>query len=169
MEVGDGILLPHWTGVPDGRFVPAAPDHVWHPDRPMLVALAARVVGLRSRCWDPDIEDVGTWVVDYEKEARQRWRDRFGVRMNHGGGWIDLVLSVQDMIDDAGEGSEWLEIKEKHGMIRMQGAMGEVGTELVEIAENCLSERICEVCGRPGRLFERRGWWVTRCKWHEAA
>jgi hypothetical protein len=59
-------------------------------------------------------------------------------------------------------------MKEKFGRLAVYLAAAPTVEMLVAIqaAENA-SVATCEVCGAPGRLEERHGWYSTRCPAHE--
>lgn len=65
-----------------------------------------------------------------------------------------------------------LDMKEKYGALRLTvGTLGlsEPASEAVGLAldlAEARSTRTCELCGEPGRLMQRAGWYATRCPEH---
>jgi hypothetical protein len=97
-----------------------------------------------------------------------------------GEGWQELVETAVGRIAAALAGAPSaritiVQIKEKFGAIRLyyhdQGLSAATAArveEAVDLAE-ARSACTCEVCGRPGRMFNKQGWIATRCDRHAAA
>jgi hypothetical protein len=61
-----------------------------------------------------------------------------------------------------------VQIKEKFG--RLTVYLASEGTAAMKSAIEWAGEesiRTCELCGEPGLLAERQGWWAARCQGHE--
>jgi len=98
--------------------------------------------------------------------------------MRHGGypavsdGWEKLVTKLVDDISEIVERDNLSEfqvsdIKEKYGTLRFYcfGGNEEIDA-LIEAADEA-SSRICEDCGRPGRLMTGGPWIHVACPEHE--
>ena len=97
-----------------------------------------------------------------------------------GDGWRDLLERALKRIaaavarGPAGSRVQIAQIKEKFGTIRIywdghklsKKALAAVN-EAIELAE-ARSACTCEECGNEGRLYDRNGWYLTRCPRHSA-
>lgn len=88
-----------------------------------------------------------------------------------GRGWEDILGRLCRRIEIAlGEGEifEFVRIKQKFGVLRIDWE-----SEASERTEDAIGQAVnlalarsactCEICGREGRLYNRRGWLETRC------
>jgi hypothetical protein len=87
-----------------------------------------------------------------------------------GEGWYPLIYECLDKlqaIEDRDKlGLEITEIKEKFGGLRIYTSYS---TDEIEEAIQKAEEEsyiTCEICGKPGKLKEENGWWMTRCEEH---
>ena len=95
----------------------------------------------------------------------QQLRDELGLicPMTYGPGWATLVrqavMAMRALDPHVVEG-----IESKYGSLRISLA-GPLRPELEELASQAeeQSQRICEACGKTGRLREDRPWIVTLC------
>jgi hypothetical protein len=110
----------------------------------------------------------------------QKFPTLFGGRFAFecGDGWYELIkgaceklepiMAVEKVRDIEGWGSGMYraaQVKEKFGSLRFYLACApEEAYKIVEEAER-KSAKICEVCGKPGKLLEG-GWLYTACKKH---
>lgn len=95
-----------------------------------------------------------------------------------GDGWRDLLERALARIvaaierEGANSGVRIAQIKEKYGTIRIywdghklsKKAIAEVN-DAVDLAE-ARSACTCDECGAEGRLYDRGGWYLTRCEDH---
>ena len=94
----------------------------------------------------------------------------WGFEVNYG--WYSLldVLCEELQRDTEQQGAPQvvaIQVKEKYGGMRFYvHAASERQAAMIDLAE-ALSYRICEQCGAPGTLDERKGrWMATRCPGH---
>lgn len=81
-------------------------------------------------------------------------------------GWSDLIYDLCKKINDLDYDGIVFQIKEKFGALRFYISGGDEHIhKLIDDAE-ILSEKICEVCGKEGKLINDRGWYMTRCDEH---
>jgi hypothetical protein len=82
-----------------------------------------------------------------------------------GDGWEGLLAPIIAEADRCG--AELTQVKEKNGLLRVYFAPGKADTddleELVDQAERA-SEKVCEMCGKPGVMLVKGGWLKTLCK-----
>jgi hypothetical protein len=92
-----------------------------------------------------------------------------------GEGWQDLLdracARIQAALQIQGGSLRFTQIKEKYGTARLywEGAFSEETEQKVEEAidlAEAASACTCEQCGKPGRLFNQGGWFVTACDKH---
>lgn len=85
-----------------------------------------------------------------------------------GDGWFNIIEKAAQEINRAG--ADWIEdpprasqVKEKYGTLRiyMQSENDEMD-KVIRKAE-AESSKTCEVCGKPGKLYEINYWARTRC------
>jgi hypothetical protein len=87
-----------------------------------------------------------------------------------GDGWYALIYTLcaqlQHWTDKNGAPQvEATQVKEKYGGLRFYVASAnDIQQGMIEMAE-AMSDRLCEVCGRPGEQIDA-GWLVTRCEAH---
>lgn len=97
----------------------------------------------------------------------------FGIEC--GDGWFDLIkdlcIKIESIINKLPEERQKFthasQIKEKFGLLRfyMSNYIKEIDEEIDKAEE--LSGKICETCGKPGKLYVRGGHWVyTSCGEH---
>jgi hypothetical protein len=89
-----------------------------------------------------------------------------------GEGWRKLIEQLDRDIRALSPDYRPAQVKEKFGGLRfyidtLPGVKYETVSPLIREAEQ-KSYEICEVCGEPGRLRERRGWMKTLCDKHDA-
>lgn len=129
-------------------------------------------------------------------EGQRRWQDALVARYpdifnvtEHGGrtytfgwpsvgdGWRDLVETavgrIAHAVAAAPSGSlHIVQIKEKFAGLRLYydsaGLSDEVKSAVEEAVALASARSVCtcEICGEPGRLFKRGGWYLTRCDDH---
>jgi len=112
------------------------------------------------------------------------WKDALVARYKHlfgrggfptvGDGWCDLLERCLSRIElSRGRGQvQIVQIKEKFGTLRVywggeklsDAAIARI-EEAIELAE-MRSACTCEECGAEGRLYNRGGWYLTRCPEH---
>jgi len=95
----------------------------------------------------------------------------FGI--DTGDGWLQLIDQLSQELESTAKQVVWYaQIKEKFGTLRVylnyaasvsNEKMQEVDAILDKYQE--LSSRVCEQCGKPGKLV-RKGWWTTACVDH---
>jgi len=92
-----------------------------------------------------------------------------------GEGWLDLLqracARIRAAVQADGGSFKFTQIKEKYGTARLywEGALSEEAEEKVDEAIDLAEARsacTCEQCGKPGRLFNRGGWFATACNEH---
>ncbi len=83
-----------------------------------------------------------------------------------------IDAAVGALLTDGGAVVHIGQIKEKLGRLRVYAewtalppAVAEKVQEAIDLAEARASST-CEVCGAPGRLYDRAGWYLTRCERH---
>lgn len=87
-----------------------------------------------------------------------------------GDGWHQLIdtlcASIQARVEASGVEAQATQVKEKFGGLRfyIQGGDDQI-SGMIDLAED-LSEKICEVCGNPGKKKNVQGWLITRCDAH---
>lgn len=97
-----------------------------------------------------------------------------------GDGWQDLIERAVARIATAVAGGpagsivRIVQIKEKYGTLRLYYEARKLPTkilaavrEAIDLAE-ARSACTCEECGAEGRLYDRGGWYLTRCANHAA-
>jgi hypothetical protein len=92
-----------------------------------------------------------------------------------GEGWRDLLdracIRIRAALQAHGGSFRFTQIKEKYGTARLywEGSLSEEAEEKVDEAIDLAEARsacTCEQCGKPGRLFNRGGWFATACDEH---
>jgi hypothetical protein len=92
-----------------------------------------------------------------------------------GEGWRDLLdcacIRIQAAISAQSGSFRFTQIKEKYGTARLywEGVLSLETEEKVDEAIDLAQARsacTCEQCGKPGRLFNRGGWFATACDEH---
>jgi hypothetical protein len=83
-------------------------------------------------------------------------------------GWYPLIREtldkIQAIVDRDGFDLEITEVKEKFGELRIYTSIYiEEIEDIIEEATN-KSTKICELCGKPGKLHNVNGWWSTLCE-----
>ena len=118
----------------------------------------------------------------WQTDLMRRYPQLFGGRgyPTVGDGWRDLLERALKRIaaavarEPAGSAVQIVQIKEKFGTLRLyfdghkvsEKALAKV-REAIELAE-ARSACTCETCGEEGLLYDRRGWYLTRCPRHSA-
>lgn len=70
---------------------------------------------------------------------------------------LDRAVTVVDMKE------KWGQLQVSISMYGLDEEAGATATYAVDLAE-ARSAHVCELCGRPGRLSVRAGWYATRCE-----
>lgn len=85
-------------------------------------------------------------------------------------GWYKLINDLSKKLNKLCKENDDCyptQIKEKYGTLRFYMSSGtEEMYDLIEKAEDA-SEKICEICGEPGRLMSKFRWLFTRCELHK--
>lgn len=78
-----------------------------------------------------------------------------------GDGWYTIIHDLCILLESRGAVAE--QVKEKYGTLRfyVSNTDDEVDTAITEAEK--LSEKTCELCGKPGTLTTKHGWLMTRC------
>lgn len=80
-----------------------------------------------------------------------------------GAGWNDILFDLNKKLEAEKPDYQIHQIKEKFGGLRFYtDPMTDVGWDHVTDAEN-LSFKTCEECGRPGKIWNHKGWVKTLC------
>ena len=96
-------------------------------------------------------------------------KDSFGreysleaMKLAVGPGWGKLIEEVYAILA-AHDEAVVLQIKEKFGMLRVYtcNIPDDVETQLTAIENK--SAEVCDVCGEPGAVISRDGWYMARC------
>lgn len=86
-----------------------------------------------------------------------------------GNGWYHILdalfETIQNYIDKNNlSQTHTVQVKEKFGSLRVYLDFEDIVIhELVNLAES-ISERVCELCGAPGKLRNLNGWYKTLCR-----
>lgn len=114
---------------------------------PLIFADRSGSMTTTAMCWGFDVGDGWYSLIDVLCEELQRDTDQQGALQ---------VVATQ--------------VKEKYGGLRFYvHAASDRQMAMIDFAE-ALSYRICEDCGAPGSLDERKGrWMTTRCPKHQEA
>jgi hypothetical protein len=155
--------------LPSGRLPPPTEDDegVWMPDRGILIELALRVASARALRWHVDEQRLlpmpDTWRAVLDLQAGERFP-----RVAIGAGWLDLLLAVDDWLIEQGQTVNWEYVGEKYGSVRLgpKNELDDLAAEIVDHAEDALSQWICDICGSPGKRREGAARLVTRCDEH---
>lgn len=109
--------------------------------------------------------DGGDLAGDLEKILR-RVPDGWGRWIECDRGWYPLIVDLDRRLAAMDFGYELYQVKEKYGTLcyycESKTASPEDFQAEIRRAEN-LSSEICEQCGKPGVLMQRRGWLKTLC------
>ena len=91
-----------------------------------------------------------------EWNAPSRWWDE-------GRGWWPLVVEASEFLSSPSRSAAIVQVKEKFGGLRIyvDGGNKEIWDYLLALEDRSL--QTCETCGKPGRLRDNRGWWLTLC------
>jgi len=85
------------------------------------------------------------------------------VGLGVGPGWNDIVYDLHKKLEAEKPDYQILQIKEKFGGLRLYlSPMPNPAWIAVSEAEK-LSYETCEECGRPGKIWSRKGWVRTLC------
>mgnify|MGYP001599213963 CR=1 FL=1 len=78
-------------------------------------------------------------------------------------GWFRLIDNLCKQLVKASPNVVADQVKEKFGGLRfyVHGCTAK-GNKLIEVAEH-KSFRICELCGKRGKLYYQGGWYLVRC------
>jgi hypothetical protein len=107
----------------------------------------------------PQAWAVARWGI----ECRQGWR---GI-IEHLLDQLEAAIAAQPM--DRRDQYRIIQIKEKFG--RLTVYLASEGTAEMKAAIDAAADQslqTCELCGHPGLLAQRRGWWAVRCSAHES-
>lgn len=87
----------------------------------------------------------------------------FGIEI--GKGWLKLLYELCTIIKkmDSNKSFRFTQIKEKFGILRIYHNSNH--DELISLYER-KSSKICEECGKPGKLREVNKWLFTACNKH---
>ncbi|KQT44478.1 hypothetical protein ASG43_14140 [Aureimonas sp. Leaf454] len=107
---------------------------------------------------------------DWRVHLGRHWAEQFqGSPFSFavGDGWADLLRTVFRRVDAVLDDDErgffaWSDIKEKFGAVRMTHNGSDHVDAIVDWAEEA-SKRICDRCGREGRMHTDGGWCRVRC------
>lgn len=107
-----------------------------------------------------------SWVA-YEFPEEMQKRINVGCcGASIGKGWYDVVVELDRQLAKLYPYYIIDQIKEKFGGLRYYVSdVGEEGYKLIDEAER-KCEKICEVCGKPGKKVSPRGWLRVRCEEH---
>ena len=82
-------------------------------------------------------------------------------------GWHHLIEETIAKIKEIDPDIQFTQIKEKFGGLRIYvGRASEETYDVIAEAEQ-KSYKTCEVCGQPGELDTKSGWWKTVCSEHK--
>lgn len=110
----------------------------------------------------PALFEYALQTDEQTKEQGYFYPIKFGLEI--GDGWYPIVEEVLENIKDSG--GRIFQIKEKLGGLRMYvDNLPEKYRHIIEEAEDKCS-RTCEVCGEPGKIVGKDGWWSCRCEEH---
>jgi len=79
-------------------------------------------------------------------------------------GWRELVGEMYRRLLQLDPDVNMLEVKEKFGILRIVVTGSEVNTDYITDMYENISRRTCSVCGKPGKLTSRSGWYITICE-----
>lgn len=88
-------------------------------------------------------------------------------------GWLGILDGLCECITNADRQSDSaktriVQVKEKLGSLRVYHSSHDpIINAYVRMAEE-MSQRVCEVCGSPGKLITDSGWMRTRCPDHQS-
>lgn len=86
-----------------------------------------------------------------------------------GDGWYKPLASAFDRLQERLEAGAFVrltQVKEKYGTLRIYVSTNDdTCDEIADEAED-RSSKICELCGEPGCLVRRSGWYSTLCPTH---
>lgn len=167
MKTKGGIRLVPGDAIPAGRAKPTI-DGAWMPDRRVLAELLVRTLENRSRRWLAAENRYLPMREAWPDVLRRRWPDHFCCELSIGPGWVDLLIATHTWLIQLGGDFRWSQIKEKFAGLRLyhDGDVGDVGNEIINVAESVISQCICDECGAPGRKRNSHGWLATRCDGH---
>lgn len=90
-------------------------------------------------------------------------------------GWFDLLIELSEKIDQiakSGEVSdneypEVMQVKEKYGGLRFYtgGISEKIADEVFAVIDEYekKSQKTCELCGQPGKIEAKNGWFSCQC------
>src|SRR5438477_10718923 len=145
-----GNPLPAWLR--DGQY------RKWEIDMVDRFPLALSEMRSPSKPLDTfDTEPLARWGI----EINAGWRSLMGRLL------VRLEKEIAAQPADERDQFRIIQIKEKFGRLRvyLAGRTPEMDAAIREAEEESIVT--CEVCGAPGALEERHGWWSPRCKAHE--
>lgn len=104
---------------------------------------------------------------EYEPALRSllaRIPDGWGRWIECGPGWYPILARLDERLRQIDPDYEVHQIKEKYGTLRFYWASRNLGAGEPAVAEaEAESERTCELCGNPGCMRKRNGWFRTVC------
>lgn len=82
-----------------------------------------------------------------------------------GSGWKKLISDMCAEINNHYPNTEFRQIKEKFGILRVYYETKHTSDSVYSIIEKyeTLSETTCEQCGRPGKITKNNGWISVKC------
>jgi hypothetical protein len=90
-------------------------------------------------------------------------KDEYFIGFGVGPGWSDIVYDLHKKLLQENPDYVIHQVKEKFAGLRYYvGQMTEQGYKYIQEAEE-LSFQTCEECGRPGKIWNSRGWIRTLC------
>lgn len=99
-------------------------------------------------------------------KSEVRWPfPMFGIE--HDSGWDELVYNLCKDLNDMGFDGDVHQIKEKLGGLRfyISGGSDAVHERISEAERE--SYKTCEICGKPGKVKDNRGWLKCVCDEHK--
>lgn len=103
------------------------------------------------------------WIVEIKQTHPRAFKDMGEFMFACDEGWRDLIQWALGKMVTADPNLRGLQIKEKHGTLRIYARTNSpVAKQARQDAEE-LSACICEKCGRPGSLDTSRPGWLTLC------
>ena len=91
------------------------------------------------------------------------WTDQYGSSFACGDGWLGILADLAVKFGTLDQPVKVYQVKEKFGTLRVSVIAADPRVrDWISAAEQA-SGTICELCGDPGALGQRRSWWSTRC------
>lgn len=120
--------------------------------------------------WNPRMSNQTDWVVGFNElpeDMQGRLRKGMGGGASFGRGWLPTVIKLNEQLAELFPDYAIDQIKEKFGGLRyyIDTYEKEEADDLI-IAAELECEKMCEVCGEPGKRVSPRGWFRVRCEEH---